>query len=180
MVTHLIDYRYLLDHFAQGTTLVPPRYKPNQEGQVGGETEEWMRYRYYMHYSEGSFMPVLVIGIIMSLLTSPSIPFFLRPITGLVAHKFHSAFLDNEYATHLSFLETQIKTSSGKYLCGDHLTGADIIMSFPLIAAREKSGAFTKERYPELMAYLERLENEKGYKKAVEIVVEREGEFIPI
>lgn len=53
-------------------------------------------------------------------------------------------------------------------------------MSFPLIMAREKSGAFTKERYPELMAYLERLECEEGYKKAVEIVVEREGEFIAI
>ncbi|KAM3068717.1 bifunctional glutathione transferase/peroxidase [Clarireedia jacksonii] len=171
---------YLLDHFAQGTTLVPPRYKPNEEGQVGGETEEWMRYRHYMHYSEGSLMPVLVIGILMSALTSPSIPFFIRPLTGLVANKVHSAFLNNEYATHLSFLESQIKTSSGKYLCGDHLTAADIIMSFPLIAAREKSGVFTKEGYPELMAYLERLESEEGYKKAVDIVVEREGEFIAI
>jgi glutathione S-transferase len=33
---------------------------PGSEGKVGGETEEWMRYRYFMHYVEGSLMPFLV------------------------------------------------------------------------------------------------------------------------
>ncbi|KAI6874690.1 hypothetical protein KC334_g18422, partial [Hortaea werneckii] len=39
---------YLCDHFAPH--LVPKRYKEGKEGQVGGETEEWLRYRFYMHY----------------------------------------------------------------------------------------------------------------------------------
>ena len=50
---------YLLDHFAGSTTLRPRRYKDGQEGKVGGETEEWMRFRYLMSYGEGSLMPVL-------------------------------------------------------------------------------------------------------------------------
>ena len=54
---------YLCDHFAQ--QLVPTRYKEGKESQVGEETEEWMRYRYYMHYSEGSLMVILLLGLIV-------------------------------------------------------------------------------------------------------------------
>jgi glutathione S-transferase len=42
---------YLCDHFAPH--LVPKRYADGKDGQVGGETEQWLRYRFYMHYTEG-------------------------------------------------------------------------------------------------------------------------------
>ena len=54
---------YLIDHF--GNRLAPKKFLDGQEGKIGGETEEWMRYRYYMHYAEGSLMPYLVISIVM-------------------------------------------------------------------------------------------------------------------
>lgn len=54
---------YLCDHFAQH--LIPKRYQEGKEGQVGGETEEWLRYRFYMHYAEGSLMTLLLIGLFM-------------------------------------------------------------------------------------------------------------------
>lgn len=56
---------YLCDHFGNARpTLVPERYQPGREGQVGGEREEWMRYRYFMHYVEGSLMPYLVMTLV--------------------------------------------------------------------------------------------------------------------
>lgn len=55
---------YLLDHFANGTTLLPKRYKEGQEGQVAGETEEWMRYKYYMHFAEGTLMAYLILALV--------------------------------------------------------------------------------------------------------------------
>lgn len=54
---------YLTEYF--GKWLIPTRYISGQEGQVGGETEEWLRYRYLMHYAEGSLMPPLLIQLIM-------------------------------------------------------------------------------------------------------------------
>jgi glutathione S-transferase len=54
---------YLLDHF--GSKLVPQRYPDGAEGQPGIETEEWMRYRYYLHYSEGSLMPLLIVALLL-------------------------------------------------------------------------------------------------------------------
>lgn len=56
---------YLVEHFGSSRPgLVPQRYVPGREGTVGGETEEWMRYRYFMHYTEGSLMPFLVMTLI--------------------------------------------------------------------------------------------------------------------
>ena len=54
---------YLCDHFA--THLVPTRWQEGRENQVGGETEQWLRYRFYMHYAEGSLMTMLLIALIM-------------------------------------------------------------------------------------------------------------------
>ena len=51
---------YLIDHF--GPKLSPDKWRVGMEGKVGGETEEWLRYRYYMHYAEGSLMTPLMIS----------------------------------------------------------------------------------------------------------------------
>ena len=53
---------YLIDHFNPG--LIPTRYQAGKEGQIGMETEEWLRYRYFMHYAEGSLMTPMVLAII--------------------------------------------------------------------------------------------------------------------
>lgn len=58
--------QYLCDHFAQGTTMMPRRYKDAQDGKVCGETEEWMRLQYYLQYVEGSLMPPLIVALILS------------------------------------------------------------------------------------------------------------------
>lgn len=54
---------YLTDYFAQH--LVPKRYQEGKENQIGGETEQWLRYRYYMHYAEGSLMTILLLGLVI-------------------------------------------------------------------------------------------------------------------
>ena len=52
---------YLTEHLGQW--MIPKRYADGKEGQIGGETEEWLRYRYLMHYAEGSLMTMMVIGL---------------------------------------------------------------------------------------------------------------------
>jgi glutathione S-transferase len=64
---------YLCDHFG-GSHLVPERFDAAKESQVGGETGEWLRYRYYMHYTEGSLMPNLV----MKVVTKSKLLLFIR------------------------------------------------------------------------------------------------------
>jgi glutathione S-transferase len=54
---------YLIEHF--GKWMEPKRYKDGLEGQVGGETEEWLRSRYFMHYAEGSLMTIIIVALII-------------------------------------------------------------------------------------------------------------------
>jgi len=168
---------YLLDHFSNGSTLLPKRYREGQEGAAGGETEEWLRYRYFLHYAEGSLMSFMMISMIVNQIKNAPVPFFIRPITSGIASKINSGFLDANFKTHFGFLENTLKTSGGDYLCGPHLTGADILLSFPLMAGKSRIPMLTSVAYPKLFAYIERLENEPGYKKAIEKVISVEGKF---
>lgn len=57
--------QYLVDHFPEGEKLKPKKWKDGQEGKIGGETESWLRYEYFLHYCEGSLMPVLVMALVL-------------------------------------------------------------------------------------------------------------------
>lgn len=57
--------QYLTDTFGQASSLLPERYHDGHEGQAGAETDEWMRYQYFLHYPEGSLMPPLLVGIVL-------------------------------------------------------------------------------------------------------------------
>ena len=64
---------YIVDYYGQ--SMVPKRYKDGQENQIGGETEEWLRYRQLMHYAEGSLMTLMMQALVITRMIS--IPFYL-------------------------------------------------------------------------------------------------------
>lgn len=107
-------------------------------------------------------------------------PFFIRPIANAIKANVESTFLNPSLDTNFAFLESQVKSApdGGGYLCGSKLTGADILMSFPLGAAKARSG-FTKEKYPALWNYVNRLEERDGFKKAAQKIVDVEGSYDP-
>lgn len=82
---------------------------------------------------------------------------------------------------NFDFLESQLASSpdQGAFLCGPNLTGADILLSFPLSAARDssRSTGFTEQAYPLLSAYVDRLQAREGHKRAVQKIVEVEGSY---
>ncbi|OAT12278.1 glutathione S-transferase [Blastomyces gilchristii SLH14081] len=153
---------YLVDHF--GPHLIPQRYIDGKEGQVGGETESWRRDRYFMHYAEG--------------IRDAPVPFFIRPVTKMIASQLHSALVKSDLATNLSFLEDQLKSSPGKglFLCGDILTGSDILMSFPLEAGVLR-GLINKEQHPYLTEYVSRIQEREAHKRGIAKIVELQGSY---
>jgi hypothetical protein len=68
---------YLCDYY--GKWLVPKRYREGKEDQIGGESESWLRHRFFMHYAEGSIMPLMLIALIVSsgCFDSPSVVLWL-------------------------------------------------------------------------------------------------------
>ncbi|KAM5353803.1 hypothetical protein ACJ41O_000453 [Fusarium nematophilum] len=174
--------QYLTENVPEGKKLVPPRWREGMEGRIGGETEAWMRYQYYLHFCEGSMMPYLVMALVVGALKSPAVPFFIRPISSMLANRVFSLFIFPNTRRNLSLIEGHLATSGGDYLCGETLTAADILMSFPLIAAQSRldgfgswEGGSWRDEFPRVAAYVKKLEAEEGYVRSVEKVQEFES-----
>lgn len=71
-------------------------------------------------------------------------------------------------------MESQLASSpdNGEYLCGAELTAADILMSFPIIAANDKVDA---EKFPKLKAYAKKLQDHEGYVGSIKKIEEVSG-----
>ncbi|KAI5242743.1 hypothetical protein E4T42_07571 [Aureobasidium subglaciale] len=166
---------YLTEHFAPH--LAPKRYEEGKEG-PGLETEEWLRYRFFMHYAEGSLMALMVTNLIFSMLKGDKIPFFLRPVTGAIAGRVDAAYFKPNFKTHFDFLEQQLATApnGGGFLCGKDLTAADILMSFPMQAGQKRLKMINATAYPKLNEYVNKLDSMPGYKRSIERIEKESGE----
>ena len=107
------------------------------------------RYRFYIHYAEGSLMPWLLVMLVirrLGLLGRPARPTVQRMID-----------------QHLDFLEAEL--ASRDWFAGDEFTAADVMMSFPLEAARDRAGLDSSR--PRLIEWLERIHARPAYKAAL-------------
>ena len=108
-----------------------------------------LRYRHFLHYAEGSMMPPLLAILILGRLGwlgRPARPTVQRMLDG-----------------HLDWLETEL--SSRDWFAGSEFGGADIMMSFPLEAARQRGGL--DARRPHLIAWLDRIHARPAYAAAL-------------
>ncbi|HYP83326.1 glutathione S-transferase [Variovorax sp.] len=120
------------------------------------------RYRYWMHYAEGSAMPPLLLKLVFDRVEKGPMPFFVRPIARGIAGKARSSFIGPQLRTHLDFMEGEL--AKGPWFAGDEFSAADIQMSFPVEAARARGGL--DETRPRLMDWLARIHARPAYAKA--------------
>ena len=76
---------YLCDYY--GKHLVPTRYPPDSEPHISAETEEWLRYRTYMHYAEGSLMPLNLVALLMTSAPPMTDKFMLQDVLTLLSNQ---------------------------------------------------------------------------------------------
>lgn len=125
-------------------------------------TDERRRYGYWLHYAEGSAMPFLVMKLIFTEMPKRA-PFLVRPLLGMVSKKVGDSYLDPNIATHIRFWEDSLANSA--WFAGSELTGADIMMSFPVEAANAR-GAL-RGNYPRLNAFLAAAHARPAYQRAL-------------
>jgi glutathione S-transferase len=127
-------------------------------------TPEALRYRYWLHFAEGSAMPPLLLKLLFDKIESSRMPFFAKPIARSIAGKARAAFISPNIVRHLDFMEAELGKS--EWFAGDDFTGADIQMSFPVEASKARGGLDAKR--PKLMAYLARIHARPAYQRALE------------
>jgi glutathione S-transferase len=127
-------------------------------------TPEALRYRYWLHYAEGSAMPPLLLKLVFDQIEKSKMPFFAKPIARAIANKAKASFIMPNITSHLNFMEGELGKS--KWFAGNAFTGADIQMSFPVEAAAARGGLDASR--PNLMAYLARIHARPAYQRALE------------
>jgi glutathione S-transferase len=131
-----------------------PHLKPTSE-------KEQLQYTYWLHYAEGSLMPVLLVAMIFNKIDSNA-PFLIRPVTKVITGSVRKIFINPNIVTHFDYLEHHL--SQNEWIAGNSFSAADIQMSFPLEAAFERGVSGNK---PHLMKYLAALHARPAYKKAL-------------
>lgn len=142
---------YLIDRYGDGR-LVPTANSP-----------DYRRFRYWMHYAEGSAMPPLLLKLVFDRISAGPMPFFIRPVARAIAKGAHKAFIGPQLKLHLHYMESELGKSP--WFAGEEFSVADIQMSFPLEAARARAGL--DAGYPRLSAFLQQIHDRPAYQRAV-------------
>ncbi|WP_242107932.1 glutathione S-transferase [Luteimonas aquatica] len=136
------------------------RFSPPPQPQ---DADERLRYRYWLHYAEGSAMPPLLLSLVFSRIRGAPMPFFAKPVARGIADKAMAAFVGPQLKLHLDYMEDELGRRA--WFAGDRFTAADIQMSFPVEAAAAR--ARDRPR-PNLAAFLERIHARPAYRRALE------------
>ncbi len=125
-------------------------------------SKEGRQFTYWLHYAEGSIMPLMVMTLIFRRIDTAPMPFFARPIARGIVAKVKDGFLDPNTKTHLDFMESEISRTG--WFAGDQFSAADIQMSFPVEAAQAR-GALEERK--NLANFLERIHARPAFQRAL-------------
>lgn len=110
-----------------------------------------LRYRHFLHYAEGSMMPLLFATLIVQRLG----------LLGRPARKPVQSRLDQ----HLDWLESEL--SQRLHFAGQDFTAVDVMMSFPLEMAVARGGLGPSR--PNLIEWLDRMHKRPAYQAALAV-----------
>ncbi|TAA24391.1 glutathione S-transferase [Pseudoxanthomonas winnipegensis] len=122
-----------------------------------------LRYRYWLHYAEGSLMPPLLVTLVLGRIRSAPMPFFARPIARGIADKVMAGFARPQIKLHLDYLEGELGRHA--WFAGEDFSAADVQMSFPLEAAQARYGF---DGHPLLARFIQRIHARAAYQRALE------------
>lgn len=125
-------------------------------------TDEHHRYQYWLHYAEGTFMPLMIISLIFNSVETKA-PFFVRPIARAIANQVKASYLEPNISRNLAFMEQSL--TDHEWFAGARLSGADILMSFPVEAASVRADLAT---YPKLEQFLTRVRSRPAWQAAID------------
>jgi glutathione S-transferase len=127
-------------------------------------TPERLRYRYWLHFAEGTAMSPLLMKLVFDRIASAPMPFFAKPIARGIAAKVMESYIGPNLSRQFDFMEGELARSA--WFAGEAFSAADIQMSFPIEAGALRAGLKTGR--PKLAAWLERIHQRPAYQRALE------------
>ena len=130
---------YIVHRRAQGRLALPPA------------DPAYARYIYWLHFAEGSLMSLMLIALVLSRIPEAGA----SPVTGRIRERMKQM---------LTFVDSELGT--GPWFAGAEFTAADVMMVFPFTTMRLFLD-YDLAPYPNILAYLQRVEARPAYRKAM-------------
>ncbi|MCA6058401.1 MULTISPECIES: glutathione S-transferase [unclassified Thalassolituus] len=128
-----------------------------------GSATYW-QYLYWLHYAEGSLMPLMVMSLIFNKIKTAPMPFFIKPIARGIADKVMQSYVGPNVQNNLRYIEQHLGSNS--WFAGEQMTGADFQLIFPLEAALNRGSQASE--YPNIAAWVKRVHALPTYQTALE------------
>ena len=150
---HIIDY--LMAKYDTEFKLHP---------EVEADSKAWRDYDFWMHYSEASAMPPLVMRLVFSKVVERS-PTLIKPIAKGIRKQVEALMISKNISIALDLVEA--KLSSDQWFAGSEFSAADVQMCFVIEAANSREGLDTV-RYTNTLNWLKRCQNRPAYRAAIQ------------
>nr|WP_318384281.1 glutathione S-transferase [uncultured Enterobacter sp.] len=122
-----------------------------------------LQYRFWLHYAEGSLMPLLVMKLVFGSLGKAPVPLGFRTLGKALGQGVQKAYLNKQIETHARYVESEL--ASQAWFAGEALSMADIQMSFPVFALLARGGV---DHLPYLEAWKKRVEMRPAWQRAIQ------------
>ncbi len=126
------------------------------------EAKALLDYRYWLHFAEGSMMPLLVMRLVLSKAVDRPMPFFIKPVIKKFVQALNQYFIDPRIIPQLKLVDKHL--SNNEWFAGDKLSGADFQMVLALQLAYMRCDM---SPYHHIKKYIEQVEKIESYQKAM-------------
>lgn len=127
------------------------------------DEDEQIQARYWLHYAEGSLMPLLVMKLVFGQLGKKPVPWILRPAGVALSKGIQKAWLNKQLKLHGDVIEQHL--SQHRYFAGSRFSIADVQMSFPLLALQVRGSL---KEMPATARWLETMQQRAAWQRAIE------------
>lgn len=166
LVESAVIIEHLIDNYDQAspmlsTELLSQRVM-NKQFRPDYGTEAYSDYRYWLHFTESSLMPLLILRLAFATVVKKS-PIGIKQVAKLLKKGVESSYIDQSLALQLDLLDKHL----GRYewLAGTQFTGADVQLEFAINALVQSDSLPAK--YANVHNWLKKCQARPAYQQAI-------------
>lgn len=157
---------YLIDHYDQANPILSSELISqqvlNKQLRPDYGTDNYNDYRYWLHFTESSLMPLLILRLAFGTAVKKS-PIGIKQVAKLLKKGVESSYIDKSLQAQLKFLDSHL--SKHEWLAGTQFSGADIQLEFAINALVQSDSLPAK--YANIHNWLKKCQARPAYQNAI-------------
>ena len=145
---------YLLKHYD-----TEKQFKPADDNEAA-----WEAYTFWLHFSEASVMPPLVMRLVFTKVVEQS-PMLIKPVSKSIRNQVEKSMISSSLDAILTMMEQHLQENH--WFAGAEFSAADIQMHLAVVGANAGPG-LDSSKYNNILTWLKRCEERDAFKRAEE------------